>query len=185
MSKRSGGKNRVCLACQIKYPGQFTTDPTKANVTQVCSECAGPLTLIPDSVRVPKKTDRKGWAKLTAEVAAGNISRPLHPYREKRRFYAEHPEHEKLDRKLEDKARRTELREELQQLQAAYPNLCEQVLVRYERIEDFDFSFENIAHDLCQVRNDLPKEKEKAKILVCRAYSLSRIVKPVSVSSKV
>lgn len=102
----------------------------------------------------------------------------------KRRFYAEHPEHEKLDRKLKDQARRTELREELQQLEAAYPNLCEQVLVRYDRIEDFDFSFENIALDLCQVRDDLLKEKEKEKELVYRAYSLHRIVKPINASAR-
>lgn len=182
MSKRSGGKNRVCLPCRIKYPGQFTHDPTSANMTQVCSECAAELTLIPDSIRVPKKTNVKAWNALSNEAAAGTFAMPLCPSNEKKRFYRECPEHEALDCKLADKARRTQLREEFQKISSTYPGLADLVQERYMRFDEYDFCFDNIANEICSLRQDIPGEK--AASLVRDIVSLSGMIKPTLKNNK-
>lgn len=174
MSKRSGGKNRVCLPCRIKYPGQFTHDPTSANVTQVCSECAADLTLIPDSIRVPKKSDVKAWNALSNDAAAGEFDMPLCASNEKKRFYRDHPEHEALDCKLADKARRTQSREEFQKISSTYPGFAELVQERYLRFDEYDFCFESIAREICSLRKDIPQDQ--ATSMVRDIVSLSGIM---------
>jgi hypothetical protein len=63
MSRSSGGKNRVCFPCRIKYAGLIDLDKL-VNQTTVCSECSSELTLIPDYVEIPKKQNVKGWKLL-------------------------------------------------------------------------------------------------------------------------
>lgn len=74
MTKKAGGKNRVCLPCHKKYPSKFTNDPKSFNVTSVCSDCGGDLTEITDSIPVPKKKDAKGWRELVRAVENEDFS---------------------------------------------------------------------------------------------------------------
>lgn len=76
MSKSSGGKNRVCLDCRIKFPGAFTNDPVAFNITSFCPECGKEPACIPDSIRVPKRNQIKQWNNLAKQVFSGIFLRP-------------------------------------------------------------------------------------------------------------
>jgi hypothetical protein len=75
MSRSSGGSNRVCFPCRIKYAGLISLKKLD-NQTTVCSECANDLTLIPDYIETPKKQNLKAW-KILQEKFLQKIS--LHP----------------------------------------------------------------------------------------------------------
>lgn len=75
MSRSSGGKNRVCFPCRIKYAGLIDLDKL-VNQTTVCSECSNELTLIPDYVEIPKKLNIKGWNSLHKKLLS---KESLHP----------------------------------------------------------------------------------------------------------
>ncbi|MDK9789900.1 hypothetical protein [Vibrio sp. D431a] len=110
MSKRGGGRNRVCFPCRKKYPSQFTTDSKKYNVTSVCSECSGVLSSVPDSVVIPKSHQLGRWKKLKAQYDSGQIVTPACDSNISLRHWNQYPEHLKLDSKLH----KTEVRHDVQ-----------------------------------------------------------------------
>lgn len=76
MSRSSGGTNRVCFSCRLKYPG-FVAYSEHENQTLSCSECGGILTEIPDSIRVPRRSDIKGWKSLQKDCDNNTFKRPI------------------------------------------------------------------------------------------------------------
>lgn len=99
MCKRSGGTNRVCFDCKIKYPGLLSFTELENN-TQACGECGGKLTEIPDSIRVPRKIKKKAWAKLQADFNAGQLIKHYPPkYLARMDFF----EQDKAQRRVDNK----------------------------------------------------------------------------------
>lgn len=155
MSKRSGGKNRVCFPCRLKYPGKFTSDAKNTNITDVCSECSGHLTSIPDSIRVPKRHQVKLWKKLQADIEDGTVETPAGSYNQLRRHYSQYPEHEVIDRKLRNRANRREKREAAEALESAYPGIIEDFLERYRFLPRYEFDTNLIWREIIDKRDDL------------------------------
>lgn len=155
MSKRSGGRNRVCFPCRLKYPGKFTSDAKNTNITDVCSECSGELTLIHDSVRVPKRHQVKLWKKLQKEFEAGTLETPAGSHNQMRRHYGEYPEHIALDNKLEAQATRREKREATDALELEFPGITNDFLERYRLLPKYEFDTKAIWREIVESRDDM------------------------------
>jgi hypothetical protein len=156
MSKRSGGRNRVCFPCRIKYPGKFTNDAKNYNVTNVCSECAGSLVEIHDSIRVPKRHQAKLWRKLQSELESGTLSIPASSHNELQRHYRIHPEHVAVDRRISVRKRKHDNRERALSLDKRYPGLIDEYIKQQRRLNDFDFNQNNLWLSIIERRDDVP-----------------------------
>ncbi len=157
MSKRSGGTNRICLHCRLKYPGKFTNNAKDFNITSVCSVCTRPLTLIHDSVRIPKRKQVKLWEKLAKDIANGTVETPVCKVWRARQLYKEHPEHEAIDDRIRARELRQKRREQSQSLEDAFPGITKDFVERQARYQDFDWSTDALWADLIACRDDLSK----------------------------
>jgi hypothetical protein len=168
MSKSGNGKNRVCLPCRIKYPSKFTEDSKSFNITSICSECSSELTMIHDSVRVPKKNKNKLWIKLTDDIVNKKVVVPVCKSQFNFQQWKEDPAHEALDKKLHDKSRRQKSRAKFVEVKNTSPDFYERVksfFVEYYKNDDFSFYYNQ--------SNKFVEENKKSFNILFRHYLLS------------
>jgi hypothetical protein len=154
MSRSSGGRNRVCFPCRIKYAGLISLNKLD-NQTTVCSECANELTLIPDYIETPKKQNIKAWKTLQKNILQ---KKSLHPQ-------SKHTDSSMLYYSISKNKERYDLQSrQITYLNETYNNVIKKLFIALtkkhksvkdnnDKLWDFEISLKNIIIEICKKNN--------------------------------